>query len=223
MSYDNLEAGKENYKSEIQYSDRILNRLIAYLKDNGLYRKSCIILTSDHGEEFLEHNFVDHGRTLYQESLHIPLIIKRPDNINGGNTVHNLYSLMDLAPEILKIAAGDRYDIRNHKFTGSPFNESSGWLWSELDRKQRIIRAIKNEKYKFIKTGNYINPNVKYELYRHDKDISEMNNLISDNNYMDIIKQLKLELRTYEKKYGAKDRYIKEDVRGRLTSLNYLY
>jgi arylsulfatase A-like enzyme len=49
-----------------------------YLKRKGLYQDSLIILFADHGEGFLDHSLMDHGNSLYQELVHVPLIVRLP-------------------------------------------------------------------------------------------------------------------------------------------------
>ncbi len=79
------------YDGEIAWVDSQLGRLFAGLRERGVTDNSLIIVTSDHGEEFLEHGRVAHGHTLYQELIHVPLIISGNgipagliDSINSG-------------------------------------------------------------------------------------------------------------------------------------------
>ncbi|MFI5322924.1 MAG: sulfatase-like hydrolase/transferase [Thermodesulfobacteriota bacterium] len=69
---------KELYNAEVRYVDDSLGRLLDRMKEMNLYKNSLIILLSDHGEEFWDHNGFEHGHTLYNELLHVPLIIKLP-------------------------------------------------------------------------------------------------------------------------------------------------
>jgi len=64
------------YDEGIAYTDDVLGKFFAYLKDSGLLDRTNVIIMSDHGEEFWEHNSVQHSFTLYQEQLHVPLIIR---------------------------------------------------------------------------------------------------------------------------------------------------
>ena len=70
------------YDGEIRLTDEHVGRILKKLKDAGLYDDTLIIVTSDHGEEFLEHGSVKHGHTLFQELVHVPLILK-PGARNG--------------------------------------------------------------------------------------------------------------------------------------------
>ena len=69
---------RQLYDGEIAYLDEHLGRLFADLKRRGLYDKMLIVLTGDHGEEFHEHGGWWHGTTLYDEQIHVPLILKPP-------------------------------------------------------------------------------------------------------------------------------------------------
>ena len=73
------------YDGGIRYLDSQLARLVSQLKDLGLFQNSMIVITSDHGEEFGEHSLVGHGYSLFQNEVHIPLVMKYPPGaIPGG-------------------------------------------------------------------------------------------------------------------------------------------
>jgi hypothetical protein len=63
----------ELYAGEIRYVDHELERVLARLREMGLYERALIVLASDHGEEFWEHGRYEHGHTLYDEILRVPL------------------------------------------------------------------------------------------------------------------------------------------------------
>ncbi len=94
-----VEAMKALYDGEIRYTDAVLGQLFATLRARDLYEDTLILITSDHGEEFLDHGGVSHGHTLYEEMLHVPLIIR------GGGLeparVAARVELIDILPTIL--------------------------------------------------------------------------------------------------------------------------
>ena len=91
------------YDGEIRYTDeQLIGPLIATLKDLGLYDRTMIIFTSDHGEEFFEHRGWGHGHSLYDESLKVPLIIKFPESRFKGKRIHDIISLVDIFPTVLE-------------------------------------------------------------------------------------------------------------------------
>ncbi|HEV7518541.1 MAG TPA: sulfatase/phosphatase domain-containing protein, partial [Thermoanaerobaculia bacterium] len=67
---------------------------------------SLIILVGDHGEEFAEHGGFDHGRTLYEELLRVPLIVKLPRSWGRTGRVTAPVSTVDIAPTILEVVGG---------------------------------------------------------------------------------------------------------------------
>jgi len=88
------------YDSEIAYTDRAIGDLLAELKTQGLYDNALIVFFADHGEEFREHGGVGHGRTVYQELIHVPLIIKLPRQ-RTGRVVRGNFPLIDVTPSLL--------------------------------------------------------------------------------------------------------------------------
>ena len=89
------------YDGEILYADRQLGRLFRVMKEVGIYDKTLVVVTSDHGEEFLEHGGWEHQKTLYEEVLRIPLLMKLPGSEGAGRRVSQQVSLVDVAPTIL--------------------------------------------------------------------------------------------------------------------------
>jgi arylsulfatase A-like enzyme len=92
------------YDGEIAFNDANFGTLIDRLKSEGTYDSSMIILLSDHGEEFYDHGRWMHGWSLYQEQLHIPMIIKMPAGLNAGYRSREVIELVDLLPTILEYA-----------------------------------------------------------------------------------------------------------------------
>ncbi|MBD3170186.1 MAG: sulfatase-like hydrolase/transferase [candidate division Zixibacteria bacterium] len=91
----------ELYNGELTYSGSHVRRLIDDLKDKNLYDSTMIIITADHGEELYDHYAWDHIMSMYDELIHIPLIIKYPGNQWAGTIDSSLISQVDIAPTIL--------------------------------------------------------------------------------------------------------------------------
>jgi arylsulfatase A-like enzyme/Tfp pilus assembly protein PilF len=88
------------YRGEIAYVDDCLGQLFAKLDALDLYKRSLILVTSDHGEGLGEHGESGHGYYIYQSTLHVPLIIKLPGRTEA-RVVDEPAGLIDLAPTIL--------------------------------------------------------------------------------------------------------------------------
>jgi len=91
------------YDGEILYTDSVLEIFLARLAANKLLDNSILIITSDHGEEFMEHGDFLH-RKLYRETIEVPLIIFFPGRVPAGKVVKTQVRLIDLAPTILELA-----------------------------------------------------------------------------------------------------------------------
>jgi choline-sulfatase len=70
--------GRFDYDGEVAYADRHIGRLLRYVDEHQLWRNTCVVFVADHGEEFYEHGSRFHGRTLFQEIIHVPLAIAAP-------------------------------------------------------------------------------------------------------------------------------------------------
>jgi choline-sulfatase len=91
------------YDGEIATADRIVGDLLAELKRLGVYDKALIVLLSDHGEGLGDHVEKEHGVLLYDEAIHVPLLLKLPDSQLAGSTVAKPAQLTDVAPTVLSL------------------------------------------------------------------------------------------------------------------------
>src|SRR5204863_291338 len=66
------------YDGELAYADRSLGELLDRFRSTRLERPLLVVITADHGEEFLDHGSTSHGYTLYDEQIHVPLVIVFP-------------------------------------------------------------------------------------------------------------------------------------------------
>lgn len=103
LSEEEIEYVRALYDGCINYADEQVGRLIRELKELGLYDEALLIVTSDHGEEFVEHGRFLHDQS-YEEIAHIPLIMKLPLSQAAGRRVPRLAAMVDLMPTVLEIA-----------------------------------------------------------------------------------------------------------------------
>jgi len=95
------------YDANMRYADWAVGQVEALLREAGLFRNTLLIVTSDHGEAFGEHGYVLHGASVYDETSHIPLVIRFPRRAPRGR-IAALTQTIDLLPTILEIF-GVRY------------------------------------------------------------------------------------------------------------------
>ena len=91
-----------HYDREIRFVDDELRRLLGALEARGRLERTLLVLTSDHGEEFLEHGWIGHGATLPEEVLRVPLLVLGP-GIPAGRRISQPVGLVDLAPTLLDL------------------------------------------------------------------------------------------------------------------------
>lgn len=89
------------YLAEIRGMDRALGGFFDDLRTRGLYDDAAILVLADHGEEFLDHGGTRHGKTLYEEMLRVPVVLKLPGNALAGTRIASAVGLADLGPTLL--------------------------------------------------------------------------------------------------------------------------
>ena len=90
------------YDGEIAYGDQEFGRFIRGLKERGLYDRALIFFLGDHGEEFQDHGQWLHGRSVFDELIRIPLIVKFPGQRDAGRRIAQQVQEVDVLPTILE-------------------------------------------------------------------------------------------------------------------------
>ena len=101
------DALKELYRGEVKWVDQELGKFFDWMRTQGAYDDTLIIVTADHGEEFQEHGGWWHGITLYDEQIHVPLIMKQPGGKLAGARVPWQVREIDVAPTIGTMAGAE--------------------------------------------------------------------------------------------------------------------
>lgn len=89
------------YDGCINYADDKVAEVLDLLRRRDLFDNSLIIVTSDHGEEFLDHGMVIHAQSAYEEFARVPLVIKMPGQERSGVRIDDLAAMIDVMPTIL--------------------------------------------------------------------------------------------------------------------------
>jgi arylsulfatase A-like enzyme len=152
----------ELYRGEIEYLDVQFGEFLAKLEADGLYDDSIIVVTADHGEEFNEHGGFWHGLTLYDEQIHVPLLVKWAKNGERADrgADSGIARLIDVGPTLLGAAGLDvpagmqGIDLR------SPYStrlEKDRHVFSEEDHEGNVLWSLRTEEEKLI-VANARNP-----------------------------------------------------------------
>jgi len=232
------------YDGEIRYTDEeFLKPLINTLKDLGLYDDSIIVFTSDHGEEFNEHQAWLHDHSLYNEAIKIPLIIKFPNSLHKGKVINQIVRLTDIMPTLLDYLS---YPFNNLNFDGSSLlniisgkKEYRSFLCDlalrNFKEEYPAIIAANKDNLKLIINKKIHSPylqkvgvpleNYKIELYDLSKDPKEKNNIAKQKEYKEIIFSLIKMINKYYKLVDKKRTGTinpSEELKERLRSLGYI-
>jgi len=95
-----LRSWRAKYGAGIHAFDRRIGPFLEELRTSGLLDRAYFVLTSDHGEELMEHGGWNHGNNLYDHQLHVPLLIRKPLAEDAGRRLASLVSLVDLMPTL---------------------------------------------------------------------------------------------------------------------------
>ena len=103
------------YDAEIAYTDRALAELLEVLRREGLDESTVVAVTGDHGEGLLDHGFMSHGTTLYEEVTRVPLVVRWKGEL-PPRRLEDPVGLVDLAPTLLELVGAP--DARRRGFRG---------------------------------------------------------------------------------------------------------
>ena len=191
LTQEEIQSEIDGYDGCLAYLDAQLGDLFSELARRGLDRNTLLIITSDHGEAFGNHDLFGHGNSLYVESLHVPLIAIWPDKIPSGTRVSQVVSLNDVPTTIMRLL-----DERGSSFPGIPLSR----YWSENPDNQKIepivatlspgrfkgglpdypvskggLKSLVTEQWHFI-----LSESGRAELYAWREDPNEARNLADD-------------------------------------------
>ena len=93
-----------SYDKAVATADAAAGKLLAFLRTQKLYEDALVVVTSDHGESLGAHGEDTHGIFLYDETIHVPLVVKLPQNQMAGKHIKARVRLIDLAPTVLEAA-----------------------------------------------------------------------------------------------------------------------
>lgn len=247
---DNLDLFVSQYDGEISYVDYHIERIFNLLNKYSIDSKNSIfIITADHGDEFFDFHPLDsggysHGRTLYKEQVHVPLIISTPNSNFKERIVDAFVELVDIVPTILDLL---NFDWKNNsQFQGESLMPlvqkettecfGSHPVYSGGHRDRAIVidsewkyytYTMKDLKEMEVRPSDLTESDLqvkKEELYNIKEDFFETNNQAGERE--DILVKMRTILSDLIKRYHseAKNSYVMLDheMKDKLKSLGYL-
>lgn len=173
-----IQKNVDDYDSKIHLADEHLGRLLEAI-DGSLLDSSVIALTADHGEEFMDHGNIRHGKSLYDEMLKVPLLFRLPGRAQAGKVIEEPVNVLDIAPtlmDLLDLPIPDYYEgetlvpvIHGEALSSRP-------LFAENLSMTVEKKAVMMYPYKLI----YTTTTNTLEMYDLEKDPKETRDIIGE-------------------------------------------
>jgi arylsulfatase A-like enzyme len=161
------------YDGCIMHVDEEMEGLFTLLEELGYWENTMVIVTSDHGEEFMEHGRMGHGNQLYEESIRVPLLMRVPGV--RGKKITSVAQILDIPPTIVDYLGIDS----NSSFQG----ESLMGLWNETVPKARTAYSEMEDLVARRTIGEKFICNLKNgheQIYDLINDPTEAHNLVAE-------------------------------------------
>ncbi|WP_460920912.1 sulfatase-like hydrolase/transferase [Salinarchaeum chitinilyticum] len=149
----------------IARSDEEVGKLLHQLEEDGVAENTIVVIWSDHGEGLPRAK-----RTLYESGVNVPLVVRWPGEIEGGEQSDRLVSLVDLGPTMLSLADVDIPQwMEGEPFLGPEETDSRDYTMAARDRIDEsydMVRSIRNDRYKYIRNYDQSNPPLVWVPFR---------------------------------------------------------
>jgi len=169
------------YLGEIAYTDSVVGRLVAWLRQSGTWDRTLVVLVADHGESLGEHGESTHTFFVYDATQHVPLVVRTPWGDRGRSHVQaSTVDVMPTALELLGLPAPEGIDGRSlAPFVLHPAADADRVAYSETYFPRfhfgwQHLRALRNGRYKYVEAP-------RPELYDLRADPGETRNLFAPN------------------------------------------
>ncbi len=212
-NYKDYEKFVRAYLSTLLSVDDSVGRLYAALEETGELNRTVIVFTSDNGFALGEHGRVD-KRTMYEESLRVPLIVRYPKLIPAAKVIREMVLNLDLAPSLLDICgAKPLANIDGHSWKPLLEGRTHGWRKSWLyfyNYESEFpytpnVRGVRTADWKYIyyPSGDVQPTHQSAELYHLASDPLELHNLIEDPKAAKKLAELKKECARLMSRHNA--------------------
>ena len=185
------------YYGDVTLIDECVGRVWETIRQCGVEDNTIFIFSTDHGDALGSHKHFEKAGTMYDEVFRIPLLMKMPMARSEVREVPEFVRLLDLMPTLVELAGVELPQpvdgrslvplLSGERPTGWPdsvYSQHHGEVWGY--QSQRMVRT-KRHKYVY-------NPHDLDELYDLDKDPGELQNLVAEPGYRDVLREMKARL-----------------------------
>jgi len=219
---------REMYAQEVRYVDRWVGELLRGLRAQGTYDNSLIVITADHGEELFDRGQLDHGHSMHEELLSVPLLVKWPRGVTAADRVTRTVPLMHVAGTLLHFAQAPALNGSDQALPmrdGGPRAE----VYSEAILYGTEHTALTTDDYRVIYHPYDPSAAEWFEVYDRRRDRLERRDLADTEAASDLRTRLKLlteEAAQTAARIGAgpgrREFMLPQGMKRRLESLGYL-
>ena len=169
------------YDGEIAYVDQLMGEFRSYMEEKGLWERTLIIFTADHGESLGEHKESAHGFFIYDSDIRVPLIVRFPGAKLAGRTIHNQVRSIDIMPTVLNAVEGNIPEsVQGESFLQLLLGQEeeserlaySETYWPRYHYGWSELKLLRKGQYKFIDAPR---PEL-YDIYENPGETEDMIN-----------------------------------------------
>lgn len=204
----------KDYLRCVKAVDDAIGEVLDYLDKSGLAENTIVIYTSDQGFYLGEHGGWFDKRFMYEESFHMPCVLRYPNHVKAGTVNKDLLTHLDYAPTLLDYAGVEiPSDIQGRSFrpildekTKKPFRDAVYYHYYEYPFWHNVQPhyGVRTDRYKLI--HYYYNVDI-WELYDLQSDPNELNNIYGKEGYQKITKKLKAKIKEKQAHFGMTKTY----------------
>jgi len=156
------------YDGDIAFGDREFGRFVRELRALGLYQDALVVFVADHGEEFLDHGRWLHGRSLFDELIRVPLLVKLPGNRGGGARIERQVQGVDIVPTVLEaMGVPLPKDLAGRPLQRALENgEAPRPALAEISHRGFVAHGVRSEDEKYIKRFSPDDDELLFDLRR---------------------------------------------------------
>lgn len=153
---EQVEHLRRLYDGNLAYADQEVGALRRALEGEGLWDRTVLIITADHGEQLYEHGYISHSAQVYEQSVHVPLVVRLPAGRGPrGMRVRELVDLLDVAPTVTDVLLDGAATAATREFQGRsllPVIAGAPGKPAVLSRTvwERPVYALRDARYKLV-------------------------------------------------------------------------
>jgi arylsulfatase A-like enzyme len=170
----------KRYALEVEYADRAVGELLEALRARDLWDSSLVVFTSDHGESLGERPLVGHVNTLFDEAVHVPLVVKLPKGSDAGprlaERASSLASHIDLVPTLLELLNAPALAGQRGRSWLEPQPLEPAFFETHRPEAEHDLLGLRDEQFKLV----YVADEDRFELYDLGEDPAERHDVFRE-------------------------------------------